>query len=86
MSQQFEWDAAKAASNLKNHGIMKRTAKRPNKGDNLRPEYDFSTMVSRSNPFATRMTGSVVAVVLEPDVAQVPEQAAAAPRTRRKAG
>ncbi len=50
---------------------MKKTAARPKRNDDLRPEYDFSTMISRPNPFAARLTGSVVAVVLEPDVAQV---------------
>ena len=50
---------------------MKKTATRPKRSDDLRPEYDFSTLVSRPNPFAAHMTGSVVAVVLEPDVAQV---------------
>ena len=50
---------------------MKKTATRQKRSDDLRPEYDFSSMVSRPNPFAARMTEPVVAVVLEPDVAQV---------------
>lgn len=56
---------------LASAGIMKKTTTRQKRNDELRPEYDFSAMVSRPNPFATRMTDPVVAVVLEPDVAQV---------------
>ncbi len=50
---------------------MKKTTTRRKRSDDLRPEYDFGKMVSRPNPFAARMTEPVVAVVLEPDVAQV---------------
>lgn len=50
---------------------MKKTATRQKQSDDLRPEYDFGSMASRPNRFAARMTGSIVAVVLEPDVAEV---------------
>ena len=50
---------------------MKKTTTRQKRSDDIRPEYDFGKMVSRPNPFAARMTEPVVAVVLEPDVAQV---------------
>ena len=39
--------------------------------DDLRAEYDFDYTKSRPNRFASRASGSVVAVVLEPDVAAV---------------
>jgi hypothetical protein len=44
---------------------------RKNRHDDLRPEYRFDYDRSRSNRFAPRMGGHTVAVVLEPDVAQV---------------
>jgi hypothetical protein len=49
-------------------------ARKPNsKGrrDELRPEYEFNFGTSRPNRFASRMGKDAVAVVLEPDVAQV---------------
>ena len=39
--------------------------------DDLRPEYRFDYNKSRANRFASRVGGSGVAVVLEPDVARV---------------
>ena len=39
--------------------------------DDLRAEYDFDYGQGRPNRFAPRMNGSVVTVVLEPDVAEV---------------
>ncbi len=39
--------------------------------DDLRAEYDLDYAQSRPNRFAARMSGRVVAVVLEPDVAAV---------------
>ena len=39
--------------------------------DDLRPEYDLDYSRSRPNRFASGMTGTVVAVTLEPDVAAV---------------
>lgn len=50
---------------------MKRTPKIPKVTDELRPEYDFDYSKARPNRFAPRMKGSVVAVILEPDVAAV---------------
>ena len=39
--------------------------------DDLRAEYDLDYAQSRPNRFAARMSGTTVAVVLEPDVAAV---------------
>ena len=39
--------------------------------DGLRTEYDLDYGQSRRNRFASRMTGTTLAVVLEPDVARV---------------
>ena len=39
--------------------------------NDLRAEYDLDYAQSRPNRFAARMSGRVVAVVLEPDVAAV---------------
>ncbi len=39
--------------------------------DDLRPEYDLDYSRSRPNRFAPKMSGTVVAVTLEPDVAEV---------------
>jgi len=50
---------------------MKRTRRNPKVADELRPEYDFDYGESRPNRFANRMSGPVLAVVLEPDVAAV---------------
>lgn len=52
---------------------MNRTSKRNPKSsrDELRAEYDFDYSKSRPNRFASRMGEDTVAVVLEPDVAQV---------------
>ncbi len=47
----------------------KRSKSRPDNG--LRAEYTFDYSQSRPNRFASRMTENAVAVVLEPDVAQV---------------
>ena len=44
---------------------------RPDSPDDLRAEYDLDYAQSRPNRFASRQSGSVVAVVLEPDVAAV---------------
>lgn len=62
---------------------MKKTVKRPKEGDELRPEYDFGSMKARPNPFASRMQGPVVAVVLEPDVAEVFDSAESVNRMLR---
>lgn len=50
---------------------MKRTVKNPKAADELRPEYHFNYGQARPNRFASRMSGPVLAVVLEPDVAAV---------------
>jgi hypothetical protein len=50
---------------------MKRTRRNPKVADELRPEYDFDYGQSQPNRFASRMSGPVLAVVLEPDVAAV---------------
>jgi hypothetical protein len=37
--------------------------------EDLRPEYSFDYSKARKNPYAARLKGRTVAVVLEPDVA-----------------
>ena len=50
----------------------KRTVRtRRSKPGDLRREYTFDYGKSRANRFADRMSGDVIAVVLEPDVARV---------------
>ena len=49
---------------------MKRASKTVRKtSDDLRPEYVFDYSKAKANPYAARLRGRVVAVVLEPDVA-----------------
>lgn len=48
-----------------------RSDKRRTKTKDLRAEYEFNYSRSRSNRFAARLGPQTVAVVLEPDVAQV---------------
>ena len=43
----------------------------PDASDDLRDEYRLDYAQSRPNRFASRMSGTTVAVVLEPDVAAV---------------
>lgn len=50
---------------------MKRTRTKPKTSEELRPEYDFSYAQARPNRFASGMKRPIVAVVLEPDVAEV---------------
>jgi hypothetical protein len=53
---------------------MKKTSRQPRKTartDDLRPEYQFDYSRSRGNRFASKLGPQTVAVVLEPDVAQV---------------
>lgn len=53
---------------------MKKASRRPRKTarpDDLRSEYQFDYSRSRGNRFASRLGSQTVAVVLEPDVAQV---------------
>ncbi|HFB52074.1 MAG TPA: hypothetical protein ENJ48_00140 [Anaerolineae bacterium] len=39
--------------------------------DDLKPEYDFDYRQARKNRFAEKMAGNTIAVVLDPDVAEV---------------
>ena len=39
--------------------------------DELRPEYSFDYSKAKANPFAKELQGRTVAVVLDPDVAEV---------------
>jgi hypothetical protein len=49
---------------------MKKASKAvPDAADDLRPEYAFDYAKARPNPYAARLKGRTVAVVLEPDVA-----------------
>jgi len=51
---------------------MKRASKTVrNSSDDLRPEYVFDYSKAKANPYAARLKGRTVAVVLEPDVAAV---------------
>ena len=75
---------------------MKRaTRKVRDSADDLRPEYTFDYAKARPNPYAERLRGRTVAVVLEPDVAaafpdskavnrQLRAVVAAVPRRSRK--
>jgi hypothetical protein len=47
---------------------MKRASRKAS-ADDLRPEYTFDYAKARPNPYAERLQGRTVAVVLEPDVA-----------------
>ena len=48
---------------------MKSNKKFRKRSDDLRPEYVFDYSKARPNPYAERLKGAAVAVVLEPDVA-----------------
>ena len=49
---------------------MKRASRRVRDSvDGLRPEYTFDYAKAKPNPYAERLQGRTVAVVLEPDVA-----------------
>ena len=53
---------------------MKKTSKpkpTPTEPDDLLPEYDFDYTTAKPNRFATRQQTGAVAVVLDPDVAEV---------------
>ena len=50
---------------------MKRASRaRPATGSDLQPEYDFDYSKARPNPYAARLQGRTVTVVLDPDVAK----------------
>jgi hypothetical protein len=75
---------------------MKKASKKvPDSADDLRPEYAFDYTKAKPNPYAARLKGRTVAVVLEPDVAaafpsskavnrQLRAAAATVPRRSRK--
>jgi hypothetical protein len=75
---------------------MKRARKTgPESSDDLRPEYAFDYSKAKVNPYAARLKGRTVAVVLDPDVAaafpsskavntQLRAVVAAVPRRSRK--
>ena len=48
-----------------------KTSLTTDESDDLRAEYDLGCTQSRPNRFASEMSGTVVAVTLEPDVAEV---------------
>lgn len=51
---------------------MKKARRRPGDAqDDLRPEYDFDYSKAKANPYAARLSGAAVTVVLDPDVAAV---------------
>lgn len=59
---------------------MKKTAKTP---DTMLQEYDLDYRRARPNRFAARLSGKLVTVVLEPDVARVFNNSAAVNRFLR---
>ncbi len=56
-----------------NAKTMSRTPRRPSKdaAADMRAEYEFDYRAAKPNRFVSQMTGDVVTVVLEPDVAKV---------------
>jgi len=62
---------------------MKKTRRNGSRREELRPEYRFDYAHARPNRFAARMRGKVVAVVLEPDVAEVFDSSEAVNRLLR---
>lgn len=48
---------------------MKKMPTRSEEKDEMRPEYDFDYSKARRNPYAARLKGHSVAVLLAPDVA-----------------
>jgi hypothetical protein len=65
-------EGARAAAGVKGK-TMSRTPNRPPKtsATDMRAEYEFDYREAKPNRFASQMTGDVVTVVLEPDVAKV---------------
>lgn len=51
--------------------MKKAHKKKKDSSDELRAEYDFDYSKARPNPYAARLKGRSVAVVLDPDVAEV---------------
>jgi hypothetical protein len=62
---------------------MRKIRKSPRLADDLRAEYKFDYSQGRPNRFASRMRGDVVAVVLDPDVAEVFDTSALVNRVLR---
>lgn len=50
--------------------MKKASGKKRDSTDDLRAEYDFDYRKARPNPYAARLKGRAVAVVLDPDVAE----------------
>ena len=50
--------------------MKKASGKKRDSPDELRAEYDFDFSKARPNPYAARLKGRAVAVVLDPDVAE----------------
>lgn len=50
--------------------MKKPSSKKRDSTDDLRAEYDFDYSKARPNPYAARLRGRAVAVVLDPDVAE----------------
>lgn len=53
--------------------------------DDLRPEYDFDYSKAKPNPYAARLRGRTVTVVLDPDVARAFPTSESVNRTLRAA-
>lgn len=53
--------------------------------DDLRPEYDFDYSKAKPNPYAARLKGRIVTVVLDPDVARAFPTSESVNRTLRAA-
>lgn len=62
-----------------------RTSARGESAGDLRAEYDLDYSRARTNRFASRMNGTVVTVVLEPDVAAVFDSSESVNRALRAA-
>lgn len=66
-----------------NDRTMKKTNRNRRTKTELRPEYAFDYRQARPNRFASQMSGDVVAVILEPDVAAVFDTSEAVNRALR---
>ena len=50
--------------------MKKASSRKDDSSDDMRPEYDFDYSRAKPNPYAARLKGRTVAVVLDPDVAE----------------
>ena len=50
--------------------MKKASSRKDDAPDDMRAEYDFDYSKARRNPYAARLKGRTVAVVLDPDVAE----------------